>query len=58
MELLHAILQKAISLGATDIHIVKDQLPIYRIRRELVYDQAKLPVTEVAIEKIMEYLFL
>lgn len=57
MELLHAILQKAISLGASDIHIVKGQLPVYRIRRELVYDQSKLPVTEVAIEKIMEYLY-
>lgn len=57
MEFLHSILQKAISIGATDIHIVKDQLPIYRVRRELIYDQAKLPVTEVAIEKIMEYLY-
>lgn len=57
MELLHEILQKAISLGATDIHIVSGQLPIYRIKRELVFDKSKLPVTDVAIDRIMEYLY-
>ncbi len=57
MEALDSILQKALSLGATDIHIIVGQLPIYRIRRELVYDQSKLPMSKSTILKIMEYFY-
>ncbi len=57
MEYLFTILQKAISLGATDIHLAPGQLPVYRIKRELFYDQTKLPLTEVTLVKILEYFY-
>ncbi|MEG1008486.1 MAG: ATPase, T2SS/T4P/T4SS family [Clostridia bacterium] len=45
MELLYTILQKAIDLGATDIHIAPGSVPIMRIDRKLVFDESKLPMT-------------
>ena len=57
MELLHSILQKAISLGATDIHLAPDQLPVYRISRVLNFDNSKNPLTKVTLERILEYFY-
>ena len=57
MEYLFSVLQKATSLGATDIHLAPGQLPVYRIRRQLFYDQTKLPITEVTLEKVLEYFY-
>lgn len=55
MDYLYAILQKAISLGATDIHLAPGQLPVYRIKRQLFYDQTKLPLSESTLFKILEH---
>ena len=55
MDYINAILQKAISLGATDIHLAPGQLPVYRIKRQLFYDQTKLPLSETVLFKILEY---
>ncbi len=55
MEYLFTIIQKAVSLGATDIHLAPGQLPVYRIKRQLFYDQTKLPVTDVTLFKVFEY---
>ena len=57
METLHAILQKAINLGATDIHLAPGQLPVYRIKRKLFFDEARLPLTNVSLMKILEYFY-
>ncbi len=57
MEFLHSILQKAISLGATDIHLAPDQLPVYRISRVLNFDKAKMPLSKVSLERILEYFY-
>lgn len=57
METLQAILQKAISLGATDIHLAPNQLPVYRIKRKLFFDESKLPLTEISLRKILEYFY-
>lgn len=57
MELLHSILQKAILLGATDIHLAPDQLPVYRISRVLNFDNSKNPLTKVTLERILEYFY-
>lgn len=57
MDYLYTILQKAISLGATDIHLAPGQLPVYRIKRQLFYDQTKLPLSESTLLKILEYFY-
>ena len=55
MEALDLILQKAISLGATDIHLAPNKLPVYRVKRNLVFDQSKLPLTKIKLEQILDY---
>ena len=57
MENLHMILQKAISLGATDIHLAPNRLPVYRVKRQLFFDESKLPLSEIALIKILEYFY-
>lgn len=57
METLQAILQKAINLGATDIHLAPDQLPVYRVKRKLFFDEAKFPLSKVELNKILEYFY-
>lgn len=57
MEFLFTVIQKAVSLGATDIHLAPGQLPVYRIKRQLFYDQTKLPVSDVTLLKVLEYFF-
>lgn len=57
MDYLYTILQKAISLGATDIHLAPGQLPVYRIKRQLFYDQTKLPLSESTLVKILEFFY-
>lgn len=54
MDYLYTILQKAISLGATDIHLAPGQLPVYRVKKQLFYDQTKLPLTDVTLLRILE----
>ena len=38
MEILHKVLQEAIRLGATDIHLATNQIPVYRKRKKLLFD--------------------
>lgn len=57
MDYLYTILQKAISLGATDIHLAPGQLPVYRIKRQLFYDQTKLPLSDSTLFKMLEYFY-
>lgn len=57
MDLLFAILQKAINLGATDIHLAPGQLPVYRVNRNLMFDQSKLPITEDLLKAFAEYFY-
>ena len=55
MESIDIILQKAISLGATDIHLAPNRLPVYRIKRSLVFDETKLPLTKIKLEQILNF---
>lgn len=55
MEILETILQKAINLGATDIHLAPGQLPVYRIKRKLFFDESKLPLSKINLERIQEF---
>lgn len=57
METLDTILQKAISLGATDVHLAPGQLPVYRIKRKLFFDESKLPLSDSSLHKILEYFY-
>ncbi len=57
MEILHSILKAAISLSATDVHLAPNQLPVYRVRRELYFDNSRLPVSEVVLVEILEYFY-
>lgn len=54
MEYLYMILDKAIKLGATDIHLSKDVVPVYRINKKLEFDDAKMPLTESALLHILD----
>lgn len=57
MEFLHSILQKAIMLGATDVHLAPGQLPVYRISRVLNYDKSKMPISAVSLQRLLEYFY-
>lgn len=57
MEVLHAMLKKGINLGATDVHLAPGQLPIYRVRRQLFFDKARLPVSVPTLNEILEYFY-
>lgn len=35
MEQIFQIMSKAVSLGATDIHLTQGQVPVYRVSRKL-----------------------
>ena len=54
MDLLNQILQKAISLGATDVHLAPDVVPVYRISRKLFYDDSKFPLSKMSLVQIVE----
>ena len=57
MDLIYSILTKAIGLGATDIHFAPALVPVYRINRKLVFDEAKLPMNEIMLEELLDYFF-
>ncbi|MEG0872577.1 MAG: ATPase, T2SS/T4P/T4SS family [Clostridia bacterium] len=56
-ETLNAFLRKGIKLGATDIHLAPDQLPVYRVKRKLFFDQARLPISKVTLNEVLEYFY-
>ncbi len=55
MEFIQSILKKAVSIFATDIHLVPDQFPVYRVNRQLQYDSSKLPLSKELLISIVEY---
>ena len=57
MEFLNSILAKAVSLTATDVHLIVDQYPIYRVNRKLEYDTSKLPISAEILRSILEFFF-
>lgn len=54
MEYLYMILDRAIKLGATDIHLAKDVLPVYRINKKLEFDDTKMPLSEQVLLQTLE----
>lgn len=57
MEQIFSIMAKAVSLGATDIHLTKGQVPVYRISRKLFFDESKLPISDISLVNILEGFF-
>lgn len=57
MEVLEALLSKAIKLNATDLHLAPGQLPVYRVKRELYFDNTRLPLGKVILVEILEYFY-
>lgn len=57
MEQIFPILTKALSLGATDIHLTPGQLPVYRVSRKLFFDESKFPISPETLVNILEGFF-
>lgn len=57
MEQLYPILTRAVSLGATDIHLTPGQVPVYRVNRKLFFDEAKFPISKETLVNILESFF-
>lgn len=55
MDLIYSILQKGISLEATDIHLAPSEVPVYRINRKLFFAESMLPLSEQNLEMILDY---
>lgn len=55
MDLIFLIIDKAVSLNATDIHLAPNLVPIYRISRKLFFDETKLPMDEVSLNQLLDY---
>ncbi len=53
MEYLYMILEKAVSLKATDIHLAKNILPVYRINKRLQFDESKMPISEQTLLQLL-----
>lgn len=57
MEMIYAILQKGINLGASDIHLVPNQVPVYRVNRKLFFDESRLPLSSETINMFVEFFY-
>ncbi len=57
MDLIYLIIDKAISLDATDIHLAPGLVPVYRISRKLFFDETKLPLDEVILNQFLDYFY-
>lgn len=55
MDLIYMILQKGIDLGATDIHLVPNCSPVYRINRKLEFLNAIFPMNTVFLKELVEF---
>ena len=53
MDLIFPILSRAVSLGATDIHLAPGQVPVYRVSRKLFFDDSKFPLSAESLNKIV-----
>jgi len=56
MEKFLAVVENAIEKQATDIHLVNDLPPLYRIKRSLVKDESIEPMNKYDLEGLMEAL--
>jgi len=56
MEKFYEIVRTAIDLGATDIHLVENLSPLYRINRELKRNENIEPMNRFDLESLMEAL--
>lgn len=57
MEQIYPILVRAVTLGATDIHLTPGQVPVYRVNRKLFFDEAKFPLSDETLVSILEGFF-
>lgn len=55
MEIIDAILQKGINIGATDIHLAPGQVPVYRVNKQLMFDKSKLPLSRKSMLILLDY---
>jgi twitching motility protein PilT len=55
MDLIYSILQKAITLRATDIHLAPTLVPVYRVNRKLFFDESKLALDDVMLVELLEF---
>ena len=56
MEKFFKILDEALSLEASDIHLCNGKPPIYRIKRKLTESKSIEILTKYDLEGLMEYL--
>ena len=56
MEKFLLILDEAIALNASDIHLLEGKSPVYRVERKLVTKEEIEPLTRYDLEGLMEYL--
>ena len=56
MEKFLEIVRSAIQSGATDIHLVENLHPLYRINKELVKNETIEPMNRFDLESLMENL--
>jgi len=56
MEKFFDIVRAGITLGATDIHLVEGDVPLYRIKRELIRNTNVEPMNKFDLERLMENL--
>lgn len=57
MELITQILQRAINLEASDIHLAPNMVPIYRIKRKLHFDESKFPLSPAVLNQMLEFFY-
>ncbi len=55
MDILFKILDRAIELKATDIHLSKDVVPVYRINRKLNFEYQMTTMTPEVLNEILEF---
>lgn len=53
MDLFNMILEKGINLGASDIHLSPNAVPVYRIQRKLLFDESKMPLTDEILKNLV-----
>lgn len=55
MDLIYSILQKGINLGASDIHLVPGQVPVYRVNKKLFFAESMIPMAPEDLGRMIEY---
>jgi len=53
MSLLRELLGKAVEIGASDVHLKPDKIPIYRVHAELM-DAAREPLTAANLQELVD----